>query len=86
MKASRTAISPTSFGRRSDQASVPNAEDSGVHFCATACALAQRIFEAYRALTGDTRQWNDLTVAQRASRVDEASWILRLQVLKERQP
>lgn len=52
---------------------------SKVHFAAIACELAMHIYTAQRAMSGEMRQWEDLTPADRGRRVEQAAWIIRLQ-------
>jgi len=56
---------------------------SKIHFASIACELATHIYTAQRAVSGDTRQWTDLTPLQRADRVEQAAWIIRLHRLPE---
>lgn len=58
---------------------------SETHFCAIACELAQHIWTATRAVSGDQRPWNDLAPTDRARRVEQASWLLRLHRVSKEQ-
>jgi len=55
--------------------------DSGhladIHFSAVSCGLAESIWTAARALTGDPRRFMDLPLLDRARRVERAAWLLR---------
>lgn len=61
-----------------DDLQAPLAPISETHYCAICCQLAKHVWTATRAISGDSRHWRDLSPAERARRVEQVSFLLRL--------